>query len=103
MYRGDVSPDQRMVLYHLHTESTTPVLAFLHRLLPKFFEARLQTESLWISNIDGQGFHEMGHVIMPKDKPDDAEESELSGMEWLPGNKQVAFVYRHTLYVAPVK
>jgi hypothetical protein len=101
--KGKESPDQRTILYHLHGESSHPLLAFLHRILPNVSEARIETESLWMSKIDGHDFREIVHVVIPKDKPKNTRENELSHIEWLPGSKQVTFAYRHTLYVVPVK
>jgi len=106
MIDSNVSPDQHTILYHLHTHSINPVLGLLHRILPNVSEERLETESLWVSETDGQGFHEIGHVVVPfvpQDIARDAEKSVLSRIEWLPGGKQVAFVYRSTLFVAPAK
>ena len=102
-FGGEASPDQSMVLYHLHTEHTNPVLAFQHRILPKVSATHVDTESLWVSKADGQGFHEIGHVVVPHHSKEDGEKEELSGVEWIPGSKQVAFVYHKRLYVVPVK
>jgi len=106
MLRGKESPDQRMILYHIHSAYTNPVQALLHLLHLEYSKPPLETESLWVSEADGQGFHEIGHVVVPfvpSDVPSNTEHNELTRIEWLPGGKQVAFVYHDTLYVVPAK
>ena len=105
MLKGKESPDQRMILYHLLSAYTSPVQALLRLIHSGSSKPPLETESLWVSETDGQGFHEIGHVVVPFVPQDIAGEAEnvLTHVEWLPGGNQVAFVYRHTLYVVAVK
>lgn len=103
---GEPSPQQQTILYHLSAEHANPVMAFLHRFIPVIPKVSVQTESLWISKADGKGFHEIGHVVVDREKAentdDNAEQDGLSHVEWMPGGKQASFVYHHTLYVVPV-
>ena len=107
MVMAEPSPQQETILYYLQTDHINPVLALLHRIVPPIAEAPIRTESLWISKTDGSGFHEIGHVVVPrsqgKDTAAESNEGEFASVEWLPGGKQVAFVHRHTLYVVAVK
>lgn len=107
MVMAEPSPKQETILYYLQTNHINPVLSLLHRVVPTIAKAPIRTESLWISKTDGSGFHEIGHVIVPRSQEKDiaaeSNEGEFASVEWLPGGKQVAFVYRHTLYVVPAK
>lgn len=105
--RAIPSPQQDTILYYLKIDHVHPVLAFLHRILPKISEASVETESLWVSKTDGSGFHEIGHIVVSLSQGQHevagANDHEFYRVEWLPGGKQVAFVYDRTLYVVPVK
>ena len=107
MVMAEPSPQQETILYDLQTDHVNPVLGLLHRIVPTIAEAPIRTESLWISKTDGSGFQEIGHVVtrrnQGKNATTESNEGEFASMEWLPGGQQVAFVYRDTLYVVPVK
>ena len=66
-----------MVLYHLHTEYTNPVQALSADISPsQTSKPPLETESLWVSRADGQGFREIGYVVVPFIPSDIAEDTE---------------------------
>jgi len=93
-----VSPQQQLVLYHLIISQTSPILTWLHRLVPGFACTPTRSAELWFSRADGQGMHEIGHepytMLSQYSLADRLEE-----IQWLPNGKQVSVTYQGKLYV----
>lgn len=97
-----VSPQQKYILYHLHTSQSSPSLAWLHRFIPQIPVTPTVTDALWVSRSDGSGLHEIGHEpytglssISPNDR--------LESIQWLPDGKRISFTYEGMLYVLSVE
>ena len=100
LVRADLSSQEQSICYQLQTVRTEPLLAWLHRIIPKIGVKPVLTEGLWISRADGQGMREIGHVDGWNDTHTESED-QLKDIQWLPSGKQVSFVYHNTLYIAP--
>lgn len=111
---GIAAPQLNAIGYYLQISQKPALVEVLHRIFPKVAVKPTLTEGLWVSNPDGHGMHEIGHV------PSVAEHKGLSDrltvgfhelaenpndqlhdIRWLPGGKQISFVYHGTLYVVP--
>lgn len=92
---------QQRMAYQLTVKVTSPVRTWLHKILPAIpIPAHFQ-EGIWISRPDGQGMHELGHVPEILDAYGNPE-AQIYGPEWVPGGKQVSFIYKNMLYVVPI-
>lgn len=99
---ASISPQHQVMLYYFRMSRTSAFRKLLHRFRPKVEMEPVVTDELWYSRVDGSGMTEIGQF------PDDASDASQSkeqpwewDVEWLPGGKQISFVYRHTLYVLP--
>jgi hypothetical protein len=57
-----------------------------------------ERDSLWVSEFDGGNMHEVGSLPFdhfPK------EQTWIEKIQWLPGGKQISFIYRNWLYTVP--
>ena len=91
----DASPLLTAIVYHVRTEQTPPIMAWLHRFVP-FIVARPDiSEGLWFSRIDGTGMREIGKVL--------GAQSHLTDIQWLPDDRHISFVYRGMLYLLPIE
>jgi len=99
LYRGEASPSQKSILYYIHASRTPPFLTWLHHIFPHFRTEPTPTEELWVSRSDGQGVREIGHVRVLADPG----HTFLGDIRWLPDGRQISFVYRGMLYVAPAE
>jgi hypothetical protein len=100
LQRAKVSPQQRAIFFDRAGSQLSPLLIWLHRMIPKFNPKPTINEALWVSHADGRGLREVGYVpAQPgvSGSPTDG----LKDVQWLPDGKQVSFVYHGTLYVVP--
>jgi len=102
LWQWTVSPQQRSIFYDIQNSRTSPLLSWLHRLLPHFSKKPTAREELWVSEADGQGMHAIGYIPIPSETPA-SDVARLEHLQWLPDGKQISFLYRDTLYVVSAK
>jgi hypothetical protein len=71
-------------------------LWWLHQLLPSFPWHPQRRVGLWVSRLDGSGMAEIGHQPALPDG-----QQEVSHLQWLPGDKQISFLYKDALWTVP--
>lgn len=100
--RGQISPKEQAILYDLTAIQSPAFMTWQNRFFPRIPIHRTYTQGLWVSDMEGRGMHEIGHVPNYPDANGDTT-PKLSRVMWLPDGKQVSFVYHHKFYVAPAE
>jgi len=101
LQEGAASPELDAILYHLHRVHNSLLRTWLHRILPTSVVEALNTDELWISRTDGSALHEIGFLPIETSGGGTPTYS-LTEVQWLPGGKQISFLYHDTLYVTSV-
>ena len=102
LQHGEVSPQQQAIFFDRVTSQLSPLLVWLHRMIPKFNPKPTITEALWVSRSDGRGLREIGYV--PAHLNEDGRPTDgLQNVRWLPDGKHISFIYHSTLYVVPAE
>ena len=86
------SLDHRHILYHLTYEQSSPLLRWLHRLIPRIPAPVEKRDALWVSNLDGSDLQEIGHRVS-------TDQNAMQELEWLTDNRQVCWHAEDGLYV----
>jgi len=92
-----VSTQQQSILYDFQIVRQNPLLSWLHRFLPRMNAKSTLHAGLWVSRADRSGMREIG--VVPLQSAHDVLESNFHDVCWLPGGKQVSFVYNGMLYI----
>jgi len=104
-----VSPQETAILHYVQATRSQPLRVWLHRILSAVALKPTAREELWVSRPDGQGVHLIGYVpakLNADGSVHDYHEDQkgaLANLQWLPGGKQVSFIYAGTLYVVPAE
>ena len=85
-----ISPHGDRLAWHLTVRRTTWIDALIHRILPSKPLRSDDRQEIWVSNLDGSHMTRIGY------------NSNLFQVQWLPGGKQLSFLYRDGLYTVPV-
>lgn len=93
------SPDGRWIVSSLTIASRPPWWRLVHRMFPRFHSSIRRDAGLWLSHIDGTDLHEIGHVSADANP----SISTLQNLTWLPGGKDVSFVYKDAVWVVPAR
>jgi hypothetical protein len=94
---AEISPNGEQILWQCTQTYISPIAAWLHRWIHRVPAEPQQRYGLWASRIDGSGMHEIGHINLSSDS------DRLDSIQWLPDSKRVGFVYKDSLYTAPVE
>lgn len=98
------SPAGRAICLHMHMATEPPMLTWLkQRLSFLHFTHPPTTDSLWVCRADGSDLHEIGHLPHASGKEEGEGSQLIKSIAWLPGGKQISFVYRSQLYIVPVE
>jgi hypothetical protein len=93
-----ISPNGDRVAWEFHFTQKSPLVAWLHRLIPRVPAEPQQVFAIWVSRLDGGEMHEVGHLLSGKEAEDD---DSAFGLDWLPGGKRLSFGYDDALYTVP--
>ena len=88
------SPQGDRLLWSCETVLISPVDELLQRFFPAYKAQRKPGHSWWVSCMDGSAMHEVGRTV---NRNDDGG----IGLQWMPDGKQLSFVYKGQLYIAP--
>jgi hypothetical protein len=91
-----LSSDGKRIAWMLkHTITPSSIQMLLHRFLPKFSSPSIDRVEVWISDLEGHGMQKIGSM-------DTVTLDPIGGIQWLPGGRQLGFVYKQKLYTIPV-
>jgi len=76
-----------------------PFAQWIGKIWPRYATSHTLA-SVWLSNRDGSGLHELGHLLVVKD--DDLREFPDS-LRWLPSDKKVSFHFKGAIWTIPVE
>jgi hypothetical protein len=96
-----VSPDGDRIAVFCNDTYISPLLAWLHRWLPRVPATPQQRLSLWVMRIDGTNPREIGHI--PATAPDPNGQPDVSDLLWFPSGKHLSFEYKDKLYTVPAE
>ncbi len=97
----EVSPYERKVVISTRCERPDKLLTTIHRIIPSVKVPSRRWESIWIWNGENTEMRELGR--MPgKELYDDKFATNVGNVNWLPGDRQISFEYKHKLYVLNV-
>jgi hypothetical protein len=98
----DISPNGDRIAMFCNETYVSPLLALLHRWLPRVPATPKPCLGLWVTRLDGSDAHEIGHV--PGPAYDEATgQTILYLVHWLPGGKQIGFMYKDVAYTVPAE
>lgn len=86
------------IYYDMAISRSFTIIDWFQVRFPRLFgERKDEEEGLWVSRRDGKGLHEIGHL--PASIENNTDIGTLQMIQWLPGGKQISFVYGDTLYL----
>ncbi len=87
-----LSPQASQLAWVVHTRWVLPIVLLMQRMHIPVNIASTEVTSLYISDLEGQNFREIGHVPTPPEPNQDIK------VKWMPEGKQISFVYKNVLY-----
>jgi hypothetical protein len=60
-------------------------------------------QSLWVSGLDGGGMHRVGVVRASRSTVNGRMPNFVSGLQWVPGDQRVSFLYGDALWTVPAR
>ena len=93
------SPKGDRVAWLIARSSVAPIDAWLQRLIPSYKVPQLHTVGVWISQINGNDMHELGHVTT-NSSPYEGNPTRIvpQDVRWLPDGKHLSFSYNGNLW-----
>jgi hypothetical protein len=95
-----ISPDGDHIIWTCSQSYVSPLAVLVHRWIKRVPAEPQQCFGLWVSRINGNHLHEIGHIrLSPQDDEPRYENPEsIFQIHWLPDGKRFSFVYKDTLY-----
>ncbi|HLK60199.1 MAG TPA: hypothetical protein VKU00_26795 [Chthonomonadaceae bacterium] len=95
------SPKGERIALVLSRVRNGPFSQLIHRFIPAYPVKTSNVISLYVCNRDGTGMREIG-MMMDGGPIDNEAGLDSTSINWLPGEKQLSYVYKGALYTVPV-
>lgn len=91
------SADGNYIAWLVIRNSSVPHVNWIERLLPTFHLPQQTVQSIWVSQLDGSRFHELGYLSLVSDNA-----PQIGTIRWLPDGKHLSFEYQGSIYFTAI-